>query len=268
MFSSLLPLTPNTAADAAPFEVANVGEMLALPALVGDFALRADTKTAWQLRYAPATILANWEEFPAGTTINWTGAWNSGTAYAIFDVISHQGSSYLCLQAHTNEQPPSGTYWGLLAQKGDQGNQGVKGDKGDKGDPGDPGSGGTNLEILTTVYTASSLPDNEFALIVQDMGRFWALYAIQSNQPAWVNIYQDLASANADVRTEELTGTRPAPGNGYLAEFLFSAANQTIICAPIPLGQCPTNSGRIKVKNLSGGTATINLTLQYTRFVA
>ena len=55
--------------------------------------------------------------------MNWRGNWSSGSTYAIndgvFDVTS--GSSYIATAVNTNQQPPNGTYWNLLAQKGANG---------------------------------------------------------------------------------------------------------------------------------------------------
>jgi hypothetical protein len=56
--------------------------------------------------------------------IEWQGAWQTSTAYALNDAVSNGGSSYICIVAHT-----SGTFatdlaaakWELLAQKGTDG---------------------------------------------------------------------------------------------------------------------------------------------------
>jgi hypothetical protein len=89
---------------------------------------------------------------PAG--LNWLGFWSSGANYVADDAVEKDGSSYVCKSAHTNQAPPNGTYWDLLAAKGAQGDQGLqgiqgiqgpagpKGDKGDKGDTGDQGPQG------------------------------------------------------------------------------------------------------------------------------
>lgn len=50
------------------------------------------------------------------------GAWSSGASYATNDVVSLSGSSYLAIQASTNQNPATQTaYWLLLASKGDTG---------------------------------------------------------------------------------------------------------------------------------------------------
>lgn len=46
------------------------------------------------------------------------GAWSGATAYVESDVVSLNGSSYICILAHTNHTPPNVTYWELLASVG------------------------------------------------------------------------------------------------------------------------------------------------------
>ena len=60
---------------------------------------------------------------PAAVGFTPRGAWSSGASYAVNDVVSYtNGSSYLAIQASTNQQPDTQTaYWLLLASKGDTG---------------------------------------------------------------------------------------------------------------------------------------------------
>tara|TARA_R100001440_G_scaffold65352_1_gene86174 strand:- start:1256 stop:2149 length:894 start_codon:yes stop_codon:yes gene_type:complete len=54
--------------------------------------------------------------------IVWKGPWNSGTAYTIDDAVSHSGSSYICIQAGTNQNPSTATaYWQVMATAGTDG---------------------------------------------------------------------------------------------------------------------------------------------------
>ncbi len=57
----------------------------------------------------------------------WKGAWSAVTSYVIGDVVTLTGSSYRCKIAHTNHAPPNGSYWDILAMKGDTGAQGIPG---------------------------------------------------------------------------------------------------------------------------------------------
>ena len=101
----------------------------------------------------------------SGVPINWLGAWSGVTTYAKNDGVDINGSSYVSLQDNnTNNQPPNGTWWQLVAEKGDQGIQGVQGEQGVqgiqgvKGDQGDPGTIGDyahdipNTSGLTFAY--------------------------------------------------------------------------------------------------------------------
>jgi hypothetical protein len=52
---------------------------------------------------------------------NWQGAYNGATAYAVDDVVSSGGNSYVCIAATTGNTPPNATYWELMAQAGTDG---------------------------------------------------------------------------------------------------------------------------------------------------
>jgi hypothetical protein len=56
------------------------------------------------------------------------GTWSSGSTYATNDVVTVSGTSYLAIQASTNQNPTSATaYWMVLASKGDTGTGDVSG---------------------------------------------------------------------------------------------------------------------------------------------
>ena len=50
---------------------------------------------------------------------NWKGAYNNSTAYAVDDVVSSGGSSYVCILASTGNAVSNGTYWQIMAEGGD-----------------------------------------------------------------------------------------------------------------------------------------------------
>ena len=67
----------------------------------------------------------------AGIITNWTGAWTSSKSYTLQDGASDNGSSYVCILAHTSasiNEPGVGanwtTYWNLVSQKGNTGSAG------------------------------------------------------------------------------------------------------------------------------------------------
>ena len=71
---------------------------------------------------------------------NWKGAYNSSTAYAVDDVVSSGGNSYVCIQASTGNAVGNATaYWNIMSSAGTNGTNGSN------------GSDGTDLStILTT----------------------------------------------------------------------------------------------------------------------
>ena len=59
---------------------------------------------------------------------NWKGAYNSGTSYAVDDVVSSGGNSYVCIQAHSNQAVGNATaYWNIMSEKGTNGTNGTNG---------------------------------------------------------------------------------------------------------------------------------------------
>jgi hypothetical protein len=46
------------------------------------------------------------------------GTWNSVTSYTIGDIVTKNGSSYICIANNSNHTPPNATFWTLLAQAG------------------------------------------------------------------------------------------------------------------------------------------------------
>ena len=48
----------------------------------------------------------------------WRGAYSDATTYVVDDVVSYNGSSYICILASTNNLPTNVTYWSLFATTG------------------------------------------------------------------------------------------------------------------------------------------------------
>jgi hypothetical protein len=51
----------------------------------------------------------------------WQGAYAGGTAYTVDDVVSYNGSSYICIQASTGNLPTNATYFEQMSQAGTDG---------------------------------------------------------------------------------------------------------------------------------------------------
>lgn len=107
---------------------------------------------------------------PAGIT--WRRAWSNTTTYAINDVVSLNGSSYIALQASSgaNVQEPdlAPTYWSVLAQSGGSGGA----------------SGGGSTETVDTFVRANVTPlssDTGGAFTYAQVSGFTGTLAISSN---------------------------------------------------------------------------------------
>ena len=55
------------------------------------------------------------------------GAWSAAANYSQGDVVQSNGSSYVCIGANINSQPPNASYWSVLAAQGVQGGSGSNG---------------------------------------------------------------------------------------------------------------------------------------------
>jgi len=58
---------------------------------------------------------------------NWKGAYNSGNSYAVDDVVSSGGNSYVCIQAHSTAQAVGNAtaYWNIMSSAGTNGTDGT-----------------------------------------------------------------------------------------------------------------------------------------------
>ena len=55
----------------------------------------------------------------------WKGTYAGGTAYTIDDVVSYNGSSYICIQASTGNLPTNATYFEQMSSAGTNGSNGT-----------------------------------------------------------------------------------------------------------------------------------------------
>ena len=56
---------------------------------------------------------------------NWQGAYAGGTAYAVDDVVSYSGSSYVCTAASTGNLPTDTNFWDQMSSAGTNGTNGT-----------------------------------------------------------------------------------------------------------------------------------------------
>lgn len=97
---------------------------------------------------------------PAGTSVNWTGAWLSGTTYSVDDGVSDVGVAYVSLMnSNLNHIPASSpTYWQVISQVGAIGPTGPSGPSGPSGVRGATGPTGPSGATGPTGATGGSGP--------------------------------------------------------------------------------------------------------------
>jgi hypothetical protein len=121
---------------------------------------------------------------------NWTGAYNSSTSYAIDDVATANGNSYVCIQAHSNQAVGNATaYWNIMSSAGSN------------------GSNGTDLtSTLTTrgdiVYKGAS------ALTRLPKGTAGYYLKQGANDPEWGVVESGLTEVDAYRLTSAFSGTQ------------------------------------------------------------
>ena len=62
-----------------------------------------------------------------GGAFTWLGAYVNETAYVVNDVVSENGSSYICIADSAGNPPTNAAFWDLMAQVGNDGNDGADG---------------------------------------------------------------------------------------------------------------------------------------------
>ena len=138
------------------------------------------------------------------------------------------------------------------------------------------GTGVSTLDALRGAVSYSRAPftgttaaiDNNFRADVDitNSCKGYVLYKIETSHAAWVTLYVNAAARTADASRPQ--GVDPTPGSGVVAEAITTGA-QTVVVSPGVYGfndeTVPVATVPLAVKNLSGSTATINVTLTLLR---
>ena len=125
-------------------------------------------------------------------------------------------------------------------------------------------TGGSSVpQIQDLSGTTSSIADNISAELDITGYKAYSLFKITTDAEAWVRVYVDDASRDADTTRSE--GEDPSPGSGVVAEVRTSGA-ESILISPGIMGfnnDSPTRTNTIylSVTNRSGSTTTITVTL-------
>ena len=173
------------------------------------------------------------------------GAWSSTTAYTVGQAVSINGSSYLCIAANTNEQPPNAAYWALLASVGAAGATGATGATGPTGPQGATGATGATGPTGATgatgpvgmVWTGAWSGATAYAIndAVSYAGSSWICIAANTNNaPPNATYWNELAAAATGVDATSIQGvpvSATAPTNGQVQAY-DSASGEYVPTAP------------------------------------
>tara|TARA_B100001094_G_scaffold63763_1_gene59720 strand:- start:378 stop:2489 length:2112 start_codon:yes stop_codon:yes gene_type:complete len=124
-------------------------------------------------------------------------------------------------------------------------------------------TGGSSVpQIQDLTGTTSSLADDATAELNITGYKAYSLFKIETDAAAWVRVYTDDTSRDADQTRSE--GADPSPGSGVIAEVRTTTA-ESILITPGIMGfnnDSPrTTTIYLSVTNRSGSTSTVTVTL-------
>lgn len=133
------------------------------------------------------------------------------------------------------------------------------------------GTAGSGLQARVAKFQEKSLSSNNSAtdgkMEIENVSKTYALLKVQTSHAAWVTLYTDNDSRNADILANRLETTDPLPGSGVIAEVITTGAQEQII-TPGVLGWNNDSKVYVKVINKSGSTATLRVTITYVALEA
>jgi len=174
---------------------------------------------------------------------NWKGAFNNSTAYAVDDVVSSGGNSYVCIQASQGNAVGNATaYWNIMSTKGTN------------------GTNGTDLSSLLSTR-GDLVFKNASALARLAKGTAGQVLGQGSNEPLWVNGSGKTLTTQGDILYRDGSGLqRLAKGtNGYFLK--QGSSNPEWAEAPsgkVHQAKSNTNTSVVSSSNNLGGNALPN----------
>jgi len=163
---------------------------------------------------------------------NWKGAYNSSTSYAIDDVVSSSGNSYVCIQAHSNQAVGNATaYWNIMSSAGTNGTDGATIPLTTQGDIlYRDGSGlqrlakGTAGQVLQ-MNSGATAP--EYATPSGGVSEGFAAYDASGNQSGNLTFSGILVNTNNNMNISNGRYTAPSAGTYYFYGFAITAGTAT-----------------------------------------
>ncbi|MDA9796204.1 hypothetical protein N9B93_01160 [Candidatus Pelagibacter ubique] len=160
---------------------------------------------------------------------NWKGTYAGGTAYVADDVVSYNGSSYICILASTGNLPTNATYWEQMSSAGTNGTDGT-----DLGTTlttqGDlvyrDGSGlqrlgaGTSGQVLQTGGTGAN---PSWGTVSSDFVKIAGVEATSGSKISFDNVF-----ATGTYKSYQLKISRFRPSTGSWTKFYFRDSGSDI----------------------------------------
>jgi len=136
----------------------------------------------------------------------WKGTYAGGTAYTIDDVVSYNGSSYICIQASTGNLPTDTAYFEQMSSAGTNGTDGT--------------------DVGTTITTQGDILYRDGSGL-QKLGAGTSGQVLQTGgtgaNPSWVDASAGITSASVWRMTTSFTGSaNPVTSNWSEAQYISS----------------------------------------------
>ena len=179
--------------------------------------------------------------------LNWTGAYNSSTSYAVDDIATANGNSYVCIQAHSNQAVGNATaYWNIMSSAGTNGSDGTdlsttlstRGDLVYKG-----ASALTRLPKGTAgYYLKQGANDPEWATIAGGVSNAFCAEGSAGNASGVLVINNQLFDDGGNYDHTNGKYTAPSAGKYFFHFHALSAGSATDLCIKIN-GTTPGGQG-------------------------
>lgn len=126
----------------------------------------------------------------------------------------------------------------------------------------------SNATVTETQTTGSLADSADGNITFTGLGKSFLLKTLRTDRNAWIRMYNDSAAMSADSSRSQ--GVDPAEGSGVITEIVTSTID-TYAITPGIMGWIDSGSGSnliVRVRNLSGSTGTVGLTLKALKLEA
>ena len=163
----------------------------------------------------------------------WQGAYNGATAYTVDDVVSYNGSSYICIANSTGNLPTNTSYFEQMSSAGTNGTNGT--------------------DLTTTLTTQGDLVYRDGSGL-QRLGAGTAGQVLQTGgagaNPSWGTLSSDYV---------KLSSTTPSPASSFSIDGFFTSDYDIYKIYAIGMSASGVSNTRLSLRvNISGSAVTSN----------